>query len=189
MSAPPLLLTALIANAAASSTGPSWQVSLAEALHEADPNAGWVLAPVQAAALQKRTLADIICDIGEASASASWHGPGVLTQGSVIAGSADGRQVVLLAPDALICDATGGCAWLPALDEAAIDLPGEASGTCVWPVCGGVVQSLVGTHPLYVVADVQTRRDGSTSFLVTDLLVAFDAAVTGVEPDEIDGRP
>jgi hypothetical protein len=169
-----LLLLAAVSSTsfAATSTAPTWAVELAAAMADADPSGDWQLVPAEPQAAKAK--ADILIEsFRDGSVAAGYHGNITLKRGIVAAASSDGTQALLFAEDVLVCTPELGC--VPLVEPA----------SCVSPLCGGA-DVLVDASSVYLVVDVDRLRDGSETYTVSDILVGFENAFAGVEPDEID---
>lgn len=179
----PLMLAAApsVALATAGTAGPtsapSWADELADAFDAADPEGGWDVTPIPPTPAAAKTKADILIESLGTASSASWHGDVTLKRGVMAAVSPDGTQGLVLAERVMACG-TAGCAWL---DTSADALP--AAG-CMAPLCGGL--ELTSASPAWVIVDIAAAKDGSELWIPRTLLIAFDTALIGVEPDEID---
>ena len=180
-----LVALSLSSAALASTAGGSWQDDVAAAMQAADPDGGWEIAPIPTTAAAK-TKADILIEsFRDGSTEASYHGDVTLKRGILAATSTDGAQGLVLLDDVLVCDWELGCEPLRGVEPDEIDVAFDA-GRCHYPFCGGDAVTLAQTYPVYVVVDISVGRDGSESWTVSDLLVGFDLAFRGIEPDEID---
>jgi hypothetical protein len=182
-----IALSAISSSAVADSrSAPRWQNAVSSAMAEADPRGGWQRVAVQRHKPNAKPRAAIVIEKRrDGSTSARYSGNVTLKRGIVAAASPDGAHALLLAKDVLVCDWQVGCKPYEGILPDEIDFKGDQE-SCVGPVCGGDIGVLVGASPVYLAADVVTRRDGSKTYAVKGLIVGFDNALRGIEPDEID---
>lgn len=176
----PLLLAVapFAALATDTTTAPSWAEEIVEAFDAVDPDGGWDLTPIPPTPAAAKTKADILIESLGAAPSASWRGDITLKRGIMLATSPDGTQGLVLPARVMVCG-TAGC---DLLDPPAA-LPTESAG-CAFPFCGGL--AFAEASPAWVVVDIGEAKDGSELWIPRSILVAFDTALIGVEPDEID---
>jgi hypothetical protein len=180
-----LIAFALVSSTAIASprAGTSWQDAVARAMADADPEGDWQRVAVEQERGAQREAEIVITIDRDGSTAAKYNGDVTLKRGIIAGTNPKGSQALLVATDILVCHFELGCVPFEgiALDE--IDL---ATGSCVYPLCGGNLDVLVDASPAYLVVDVIAQRDGSTVYSVTDLIIGFEVALSGIEPDEID---
>jgi hypothetical protein len=182
----------LLALAALSSSAPatprattSWQDAVVATMAKADPIGGWKRVAVARPDAQAEHIREGTVTIRKAGAetSATYNGNITLKRGVVAATSPDGKRALLVAQHVIVCDT--GCKPYEGMRAGDVDTRSERE-SCVHPLCGGNLSVLTRAAPAYLAADIVTQRDGSKAFVVRGLVVGFQIAFKGIEPDEID---
>jgi hypothetical protein len=181
-----LALCAVSSSVAASpQAGSDWGATVARGMADADPTGDWQLAPADHGSGVPGEAEITLTFFRDGSTEARYGGDVTLKRGIIAGMSRDGSEALLLATDVLVCDWEFGCAPFEGIEPDEIDFNSKAKD-CSDSVCGADIDDLIAASPAYLVADVVHNRDGSTAYRVTGLVVGFQTALHGIEPDEID---
>jgi hypothetical protein len=185
MSATFSILTTLFSSALLTSdTATTWQDAVVVAMAETDPPGDWQLVPAERPPAPAGAQPEVLIERrSDGSTSASYHGSTMLEPRTIAAMSLDGTQALVQPRDILVCDSELGCGTiLP--DEGAFR--GVDLGECDDLSCGSGVDLLTDASPVYLVVDILVDPNGREVHEVSGIIVGFEIAFHGIEPDEID---